>query len=55
MKIYIRIFANFKSCSDIEFQSIKIYKPSNSTRKKMNCQIEHLECQTDYIGVLTMG
>ena len=26
-----------------------------STRKKMNCQLEHLECQTDYIGVLTMG
>ena len=25
------------------------------TRKKMKCQIEHLECQTDYIGVLTMG
>ena len=23
--------------------------------KKMNCQIDFLECQTDYIGVLTMG
>ena len=26
-----------------------------SARKKMNCQLQHLECQTDYIGVLTIG